>query len=73
MKSLIEPSVLAPRIIRQSATPWTVELEEDPNTGDIVMPLPAEALEANGWQIGDELTWGIDERTRQVTLTKKAP
>jgi len=73
MKSLIEPSVLEPKITQQSATTWTVELEEDPNTGDIVMPLPAEALEANGWQIGDELTWGIDERTRQVTLTKKAP
>jgi len=73
MKSLIEPSVLEPRIIRQSATTWTVELEEDPNTGDIVMPLPAEALEANGWQVGDELTWGIDERSQQVTLTKKAP
>jgi len=73
MKSQIEPSVLEPKITRQSDTSWTVELVEDPDTGDIVMPLPAEALEANGWQIGDELTWGIDEHTRQVTLTKKAP
>ena len=73
MKSQIEPSVLEPRITRQSKTTWIVELEEDPETGDIVMPLPAEALESNGWRIGDELTWGIDERTRQVTLTKKAP
>jgi len=73
MKSQIEPSVLEPRITRQSETTWIIELEEDPETGDIVMPLPAEALEANGWQVGDELTWGIDEQTRQVTLTKKAP
>ena len=73
MKSQIEASVLEPRITRQSATTWIIELEEDPETGDVVMPLPAEALEANGWQVGDELTWGIDERTRQVTLTKKAP
>ena len=73
MKSQIEASELEPRITRQSATTWIIELEEDPETGDVVMPLPAEALEANGWQVGDELTWGIDERTRQVTLTKKAP
>lgn len=73
MKSQIEASVLEPRITRQSATTWIIELEEDPETGDVVMPLPAEALEANGWRIGDELTWGIDERTQQVTLTKKAP
>lgn len=72
MKSRIDPSVLDARITRQTETTWIVELEEDPETGDIVMPLPAEALEANGWQIGDELTWGIDEHTRQVTLTKKA-
>lgn len=73
MKSQIEPCVLDARITRQSATTWIVELEEDPATGDIVMPLPPEALESNGWRVGDELTWGIDERTRQVTLTKKAP
>ena len=73
MKSQIEPSVLDARITRTTETTWIVELEEDPETGDIVMPLPAEALEANGWRIGDELTWGIDERTQQVTLTKKAP
>ena len=73
MKSQIESSVLDAKITRKTETTWIVELEEDPETGDIVMPLPAEALEANGWQIGDELTWGIDERTQQVTLTKKAP
>ena len=73
MKSLIDPSVLEPKITRKSDTVWIVELEEDPVTGDIVMPLPMEALEANGWKIGDELTWGIDEKTQEVTLTKKAP
>jgi hypothetical protein len=72
MKSRIEPSVLEARITRHSDTTWTVELEQDPETGDVVMPLPGEALEANGWQIGDELTWSIDEQTRQVTLTKRA-
>jgi len=73
MKSKIEPSVLEPKITRQTETTWIVELEEDPETGDVVMPLPMEALEANGWKIGDELTWGIDEKTQEVTLTKKAP
>ena len=73
MKSLIEATVFEPRITQKSATTWIVELEEDPVTGDIVMPLPAEATESNGWQVGDELTWEIDPKTRAVTLTKKAP
>jgi len=51
-------------------THWIVELEEDPETGDLVMPLPPAMLEAMGWKIGDDLTWNIDEVTREVSLTK---
>ena len=42
-------------------THWIVELEEDPETGDLMMPLPPEMLKALGWKIGDDLTWKIDE------------
>lgn len=51
-------------------THWIVELEEDPETGDLVMPLPPAMLEALGWKIGDDLTWNIDEVTKEVSLTK---
>jgi len=51
-------------------THWIVELEEDPETGDLVMPLPPAMLEALGWKIGDDLTWNIDETTKEVSLTK---
>jgi hypothetical protein len=51
-------------------THWIVELEEDPETGDLVMPLPPAMLEALGWKIGDDLTWNIDKTTKEVSLTK---
>lgn len=50
-------------------TTWIVTLEEDPETGDLIMPLPLEAMQAQGWDIGDLLTWGVDE-SGAITLRK---
>ena len=36
---------------------WTVSVEEDPETGDLILPLPEDLLELQGWQTGDTLTW----------------
>jgi hypothetical protein len=36
---------------------WTVTLEEDPETGELVMPFPPELLAQVGWDYGDELIW----------------
>lgn len=36
---------------------WTVTVEEDKETGEIVLPLPEELLKMNNWQEGDELEW----------------
>ena len=36
---------------------WTVTLEEDPETGDLVMPFPPELLVQVGWDYGDVLVW----------------
>ena len=55
---------------KPTETHWIVELEEDPETGDLVMPLPPAMLEALGWKIGDDLTWNIDDQTKEVSLTK---
>lgn len=54
-----------------SQTHWIVELEEDPETGDLVMPLPPAMLKELGWKIGDDLTWKIDPNTGETTLSKE--
>jgi hypothetical protein len=52
-------------------TVWVVELEEDPLTGDLVMPIPQALLESLGWSIGDTLVWGTDPAGQEVTLQRK--
>lgn len=36
---------------------WTIKLEQDPETGDLIMPLTDEMLKQVGWNIGDTLIW----------------
>jgi hypothetical protein len=38
-------------------THWTVVVEEDPESGDLVMPLPPDLLNQMGWDFGDTLVW----------------
>jgi hypothetical protein len=39
-----------------TATSWTVTLEEaEDGSGDLVMPLPQEMLDLQGWKEGDTL------------------
>lgn len=38
-------------------TRWTVKIEQDPFTGDLMLPLPPELLELQGWKTGDTLIW----------------
>jgi hypothetical protein len=52
-------------------TRWIVELEEDPGTGDLVMPFPPELLTELGWGVGDTLTWEPDKDKESYRLTKK--
>lgn len=66
IQSRIEPSQT------QQETRWIISLEEDPETGDLVMPLPPGLMTAQGWAIGDTLTWNIDEEGT-VTLTRDPP
>ena len=48
----------------------TVQLEEDPETGDLVLPLSPDVLKQCGWDIGDTLLWEqVDDST--WSLTKK--
>jgi len=42
----------------ENKTSWTVTLEEaEDGSGDLVMPLPQEMLDLQGWQEGDTLNW----------------
>jgi hypothetical protein len=38
-------------------THWTITLETDPETGDLIMPLPTDLLNQVGWDFGDTLVW----------------
>lgn len=48
---------------------WTVTVEEDPETGELILPFPAEFLAEKGWVEGDTLEW-IDNQDGSWTLEK---
>ena len=48
----------------------TVTVEEDPDTGDLVLPLPTELLNQMGWDFGDTLIWD-DNQDGTFSLSKK--
>jgi hypothetical protein len=49
---------------------WTIIPEEDPQTGDLVITFPPEALEEVGWKEGDILTWTM-KTNGSIILSKK--
>jgi hypothetical protein len=40
---------------------WTVHVEQDPATGDLILPLPEDLLAVQGWKSGDTLSWDEGE------------
>lgn len=50
-------------------TNWTVTVEEDPETGDLLLPLPQDFLDMQGWKEGDELEW-IDNKDGSWSISK---
>jgi hypothetical protein len=36
---------------------WTLDIKEDPETGDAILEFPEDLLKAAGWKEGDTLTW----------------
>jgi hypothetical protein len=56
--------------VEELPTKWTVTVEEaEDGSGDLVMPLPAEMLEIQGWKEGDTLEW-IDNKDGSWSLQK---
>jgi len=50
-------------------TTWTITVEEDPETGDYILPFPEDFLKEAGWQEGDTLEW-IDNTDGSWTIKK---
>jgi hypothetical protein len=48
---------------------WTINLEEDPETGDLILPLNNAILEQTGWKTGDTIDW-IDNKDGSWTMKK---
>lgn len=51
---------------------WTLEVQEDPETGDAIIEFPPELMEQAGWKEGDNLTWR-DLGNGSWSLTKQLP
>jgi hypothetical protein len=48
---------------------WTLDVEEDPETGDAIIQFPEDFLAETNWQEGDKLRW-IDNGDGSWTLEK---
>ena len=53
-----------------SKTNWTIEVQEDPITGDKILEFPDDLMESAGWKEGDSLQW-IDNKDGTYTVKKK--
>lgn len=49
---------------------WFADIEEDPETGDLVMVFPPGLIQEMGWSEGDILTWNVTDGG-DVSLKKK--
>lgn len=52
-----------------TTTSWTITVEEDPETGELLLPLPADLLAMQSWFEGDTLEW-IDNNDGSWSLKK---
>ena len=50
---------------------WTLNVEEDSETGDYMLSFPPDLLEEAGWKEGDEIIWK-DQGDGSWLLTKKS-
>lgn len=49
---------------QQPQVRYEVIFQEDPETGDLILPIPPPVLESMGWKEGDEITIGHDPQGR---------
>jgi hypothetical protein len=51
-------------------THWTITLQEDPETKELVLPFTEEILKAVGWKQGDVIVWK-NNKNGSWSLSKK--
>ena len=49
---------------------YTITVEEDPETGELILPFSDELMDQLGWKIGDTIIW-TDLKDGSWKLTKK--
>lgn len=49
---------------------WSVQIEQDPETGELIMPFPPDLLSQMGWAEGTDLSW-IDNENGTFSLKEK--
>jgi hypothetical protein len=55
---------MSPR--NQDDVSYEVITQEDPETGDLIVPIPQELLDKMGWREGDQIEWKVDTLGRWV-------
>jgi hypothetical protein len=45
---------------------YEVITQEDPETGDLMLPIPQQLLDELGWREGDEIEFAIDEGGKYI-------
>jgi hypothetical protein len=48
---------------------WTLNIEEDPESGDAILTFPPDLLKQVGWKEGDTLNW-VDQKNGSWLLKK---
>jgi hypothetical protein len=50
----------------QNYDSYEVITQEDPETGDMLIPIPPQLLKELGWKEGDDVDFSIDEKGRII-------
>ena len=48
---------------------YTVTVEEDPETGELLLPLPEEFLASEDWREGDMISWALTDDNKGAIIT----
>ena len=70
IETVIEPSELNPLWAKTGDNSWIATLQEDPITGEMILPLPDDVMKSQGFEIGDILKWK-DNKDGSFSITKK--
>jgi len=54
----------------QDSKHWTIDVQEDPESGELFLQIPDEALQIAGWDVGDVIEWN-DNQDGTWSLIKK--